>query len=85
LKSFYENKKHLLTQESKDNLDKNPILLLQPKNDDEVILADSAPKIIKFLKKDSKAHFLKVKEYLDLLEVPYIEDNKVVDDCIFND
>jgi histidyl-tRNA synthetase len=28
---------------------------------------------------------LKVKEYLDLLEVPYIEDNKVVDDCIFND
>lgn len=85
LKSFYENKKHLLSEESLIKLDKNPILLLNSKHEDELILAESAPKIVKFLKKDSKAHFLKIKEYLDLLSVPYTEDNKVIDDYSFND
>jgi histidyl-tRNA synthetase len=34
--------------------------------------------MIKFLKKDSKAHYEKFKEYLDILNVPYIEDHKLV-------
>lgn len=78
LKSFYENKKHLLSQESINKLDTNPILVLKTNDEDEIILADQSTKITKFLKKDSKAHYLKVKEYLDLLEIPYIEDCKVV-------
>ena len=34
--------------------------------------------MIKFLKKDSKTHYLKFKEYLDLLKIPYIEDHTLV-------
>jgi len=34
--------------------------------------------MIKFLKKDSKAHYNKLKEYLDLLEIPYIEDHTLI-------
>jgi histidyl-tRNA synthetase len=34
--------------------------------------------MIKFLKKDSKAHYTKFKEYLDLLNIPYIEDHTLV-------
>jgi len=52
--------------------------LLNSEDEDEKILAIQAPSIIKFLKKDSKAHYLKVKEYLDLLNVDYIEDNLIV-------
>lgn len=76
--SFYDNKKHMLSEESIKNLDKNPMLLLLSKEEDEKILAQWAPSIIKFLKKDSKAHYAKFKEYLDLLEVPYEEDHTLV-------
>ena len=78
LKSFYENKKHLLSEESKKILETNPQLLLVSSEEDEKILADSAHSMIKFLKKDSKLHYEKFKEYLDILKVPYIEDHKVV-------
>lgn len=78
LKNFYENKKHLLSPDWIKKLETNPLRLLDTKIEDELILALEAPKIIKFLKKDSKNHYKKVKEYLDILWVPYIEDHKLV-------
>ena len=78
LQSFYENKKHMLTEESLALLETNPMLLLASENEDEQILAWQAPSMIKFLKKDSKAHYAKFKEYLDILNIPYNEDNTLV-------
>ena len=84
LSDFYEWKKHLLTQESLKNLENNNLLeLLKPKNEDEEILLSSAPKIKKYLKKDSKKHFEKLKEYLELLEIPYLEDENLFWDFDF--
>ena len=80
LQSFYENKKHMLSEESLWLLEKNPMLLLASKNEDEEIIAKQAPSIIKFLKKDSKAHHAKFKEYLDILKIPYEEDHTLVSD-----
>jgi histidyl-tRNA synthetase len=34
--------------------------------------------MLKFLKKDSKAHYAKFKEYLDILKIPYSEDHTLV-------
>lgn len=78
LKNFYENKKHLLSDESLDNLKHNPLRLLSPKNDDEKILLQQAPSIIKFLKKDSKEYYSRVKEYLELLKIPFTEDHTLL-------
>lgn len=78
LTSFYENKKHLLSEDALRKLETNPLRLLDTKIEDEIILANEAPKISKFLKKESKEHYTKVKEYLDLLGVPYEEDHKLV-------
>lgn len=78
LVSFYTNKTHLLTDDWKRKLETNPLRLLDTKNPDELILANEAPKISKFLKKESKEHYEKVKQYLDLLWVPYEEDHKLV-------
>jgi len=38
-------------------------------------LAKNAPSVIKSLKKESKEYYSKFKDYLDILWVPYIEDN----------
>jgi len=67
LKNFYENKKHFLSEESLDSLESDPLSLLKSKSEDEIILAKNSPSIIKILKKDSKKHYTKFKEYLDLL------------------
>jgi len=78
LQSFYENKKHMLSEESIWLLETNPMLLLSSDDEDEKIIASQAPNMLKFLKKDSKAHHNKFKEYLDILEIPYIEDHTIV-------
>jgi histidyl-tRNA synthetase len=78
LQSFYENKKHMLSGESLKLLETNPMLLLASEDEDEKIIATQAPAMLKFLKKDSKAHYAKFKEYLDILEIPYEEDHTLV-------
>lgn len=83
--SFYENKKHLLSEESLALLEKDPMFLLLSQEEDEQILASQAPAMTsKFLKKDSKAHYAKFKEYLDLLEIPYEEDHTLVGRFSYN-
>ncbi|MDD2871103.1 MAG: His/Gly/Thr/Pro-type tRNA ligase C-terminal domain-containing protein [Candidatus Gracilibacteria bacterium] len=77
LQNFYENKKHLLSTESLELLNKDPIKLLTSELEDEMILASQAPNIIKYLKKDSKTHYAKFKEYLELLGVPFNEDHRL--------
>lgn len=79
--NFYDNKRNVLSPESQDLIDKNPMLILKSKNEDEKILNENAPKFAqKFLKKETKEHFAKFKSYLELLEIPFIEDNSVVTD-----
>ncbi len=78
LQNFYADKKHLLTEQSLVDLDLKPLNLLKPKSEDEEILLQKAPKIIKFLKKDSKKHYTSLKEYLDILKVEYIEDTTLI-------
>ncbi len=85
LVSFYENKKHMLSEKSLELLEKDPMQLLLSTDEDEQILASQAPKFApKFLKKDSKAHYEKFKEYLDLLEIPYEEDHTLVGRFSYN-
>lgn len=84
LLSFYENKKHILSPESVFLLEKDPMFVLNSTFEDEIILNSSAPSIsAKFLKKDSKDHYVKFKSYLDLLEVPYKEDHTLIWENIF--
>jgi histidyl-tRNA synthetase len=54
------------------------MLLLLNENEDEKIVASQAPSMVKFLKKDSKAHYTKFKEYLDILNIDYEEDHRLV-------
>jgi histidyl-tRNA synthetase len=78
LSNFYADKKHILSPESLINLEKDALLLFDSILEDEQILAKNAPSIIKSLKKDSKDHYQKCKEYLDLLKIPYQENPQLI-------
>ena len=78
LKAFFEERKHLLDETDLGRLEKNPLRLLDSKNPDVQELLHIAPKMTDFLKKDSKEFYEKVKEYLTILEVPYVEDSTLV-------
>jgi len=78
LVSYYENKKYLLSEDAIRKLESNPLRLLDTKIEDEIILALNAPKITDFFKKESQEHYTKVKEYLNILWVPYEEDHTLV-------
>ena len=67
LQSFFENKKHLLDETDLARLEKNPLRLLDSKNEDVQELMKVAPKITDFLKKESLDYYMQVKEYLDIL------------------
>lgn len=78
LQSFFEGKKHLLDEIDIARLEKNPLRLLDSKNPDVIELLKVAPKMTDFLKKDSLEFYTKVKEYLDILGVSYVEDSTLV-------
>lgn len=78
LKDFFANKKQHLDENDLSRLEKNPLRILDSKNKDVQELLKFAPKITDFLKKESLEFYNKVKEYLDLLWVDYIEDHTLV-------
>ncbi len=75
LQSFFENKKQVMSEETAENFKNNVFAPFHSKDEDDLILAASAPSIIKFLKKDNKKYYADFKTYLDDLSIPYIEDH----------
>lgn len=67
-----------LSETDQKRLHKNPLRLLDSKDEGMEELKVGAPKIIEYLDEDSKAHFMKVLEYLDEAEVPYVLNQSLV-------
>lgn len=57
---------------------KNPLRILDCKIDGEKDIIKNAPKTIDYLNEESKTRFEQVKHYLDLLEVDYEVDSRIV-------
>lgn len=67
-----------LCEDCKERLEKNPLRVLDCKVDNDKDVMKSAPKTIDYLNEESKKHFDKVKEYLDLMNIEYVVDPSVV-------
>ena len=67
-----------LCEDCKERLNKNPLRILDCKVDASSDILNNAPKTIDYLNKESLDRYNKLKEYLDLLEIPYEEDQKLV-------
>jgi len=75
LESFFANKTSIMSPETAHAYSENHLAPFYSQDEDDIILAQSAPSILKFLKKDSKKHHETFKMYLDDLWIEYIEDH----------
>ncbi|MFN4174097.1 MAG: histidine--tRNA ligase, partial [Parachlamydiaceae bacterium] len=68
---FLNKSKESLSDESKVRLEKNPLRVLDSKDERDQAALIGAPSILDFLNEDDKIHFEKVKAGLDSLKIPY--------------
>ena len=78
LRDYYSDKKHLLTEETLNNLENNSFEVLNSKSEDEEILLGQAPKMKKFLKKHSKLHLAKFEEYMEMVWLDFEWDDTFI-------
>jgi len=70
--------KDSLCDDCKERLDKNPLRILDCKIDGNSDILKNVPSILDYLVEEDKKYFDKVKHYLDILEIPYEVDSKLV-------
>lgn len=78
LVNYFEPLKDKLSTLSQERLQSNPLRILDSKEEVDQEIIKNAPISINYLTEESKADYQKIKEYLDVLEVDYVEDNYLV-------
>ncbi len=78
LVDYYSAHKGALCETCLARLEKNPLRLLDCKEEKCQKIAEEAPKIIDYLCPDCKEHFDVLKEYLDLLGISYAVNPRIV-------
>lgn len=71
LTSYYRQKRSYLCEDCRVRLTKNPLRLLDCKNEQCLPIRDEAPQILDWLDEESKKYFMKIVEYLDAVSIPY--------------
>ena len=74
LKPHYDK----LSDVSKKRFEKNPLRILDSKEEEDQPFIESAPVITDYLNDESKEHFEKVKQYLSELDISFEEDPHLV-------
>jgi histidyl-tRNA synthetase len=78
LRTYFDERSETLSEESRATLLRNPLRVLDSKRaQDKPVIAD-APTIDQFLSDDALAHFVKVREGLDRLSIPYVVNTGLV-------
>jgi len=78
LKEYYAGYIHNLCSDCKDRLERNPLRLLDCKKPLCQQIADSSPKSIEYLCPQCEEHFGRLKQYLDLIELPFEVNHRLV-------
>ncbi len=78
LRDYYYGKERYLSEEDRARLVKNPLRILDSKNEDTIILNQSAPKFKDFISKESQDYHDEVLEYLTDLKIPYVTNETLV-------
>jgi len=78
LRDYLSNFKKKLSETSLSRLDKNPLRILDSKDDGDKEILINAPKIYEHLSKESKEYFSKIKMFLSDNGISFQEDDKLV-------
>lgn len=76
--AHYKSFRGALNDDHKKRLQKNPLRILDVKDEELAEIRESAPQIIDHLDDESREHFMKMLEFLDELEIPYMLDPYLV-------
>jgi histidyl-tRNA synthetase len=63
---------HELDADSKDRLTRNPLRILDSKDEKTMAIAKGAPSILDYLSESSRAHFQRVQDLLERLDIPFV-------------
>ena len=72
LTAYYRSRRSQICEDCKRRLAKNPLRLLDCKDPGCSAVKEGAPHIVDYLDEASKNHLMRVLEYLDDLQVPYV-------------
>lgn len=78
LKNYLKDNFDLLCKNCKERFDKNPLRILDCKEENCKKIVANAPSILDYLCPDCKEHFEKVKKLLDVSGIDYKIDDKIV-------
>lgn len=78
LVSYFRPLKEQLSDDSKRRLEKNPLRILDSKDEQDKQFLPDAPKIIDYLNDDAKQNFDQITQMLDQLGISYTIDNDLV-------
>ena len=67
-----------LSDESKNRIESNPIRILDSKNEEDIAISNQAPSIKNFLSKESLDNYENLKKSLNLLNIEFQENEKLV-------
>ena len=78
LKNYFRENLDNLCPLCRERFEKNPLRILDCKNDECKKIGENAPSILDYLCDDCKIHFEKVKKYLTSVGVEYTVDDRIV-------
>lgn len=78
LKDYFKNLKDKLSDDSKIRLEKNPLRILDSKDENDKILLKNAPKISDFYNDNDKIFYDKILNTLDKINIKYTSNNLLV-------
>ncbi len=78
LVNYYKTQKSDLCDDCKVRMTKNPLRLLDCKEEKCIAIAEDAPHILDWLCDECKNHFVKVLEFIDETEIPYNLNSSLV-------
>ena len=78
LKKYLEDNKELLSEDSIQKLDTNPIRILDSKNDNDIQIVADGPKLSDYVSEDSKKIYTNVIQLLDNAKIKYTENAYLV-------
>ncbi len=78
LVSYYRSKRAYICEDCKIRLQKNPLRVLDCKNSECQPVKAGAPQILDWICEECKDHFMRVLEYLDDADIPYVLNQHLV-------
>ena len=76
--NWLEINKSLLDLDSQKRINKNPLRILDSKNNQTKKILESAPKLFNFLSEKSLKRYLEFKDLLKVLKIPFVENFNLV-------